>query len=609
MWRPLARRASLYRRTPAPRLRPTILHPQVPRHQSSTPPLPSIQSASHFSLFSRTSHFNQNPRFFSSSSAENHEDPPTEQLISEGNETASGFDFNAPNLFDESPNPESENEDSIFDGAVGDFDGSVALDGNLDVEDEGLGQVKTNDAEKVENLLSMLQSSGTISGSLESNLEEMDLVLDDQFILKVLETPCIRGENLIGFFKWVLKKSEFKSGKVMLDALVSAVCIENRKREAYNLWDLVNEINEKERGVVSTKSLNALIAEFSRLGKGKAAFDVFNKFDEFGCELNDDTYYLTIEALCKRSFKDWASSVCEKMLSADKLPDSEKVGKIITYLCKGGLTKDAHLVYIYAKDKKINPPKSSINFLISSLSRIETADKKTEKEINKELDRETISLALEMLSDYTAENRKHAIKPFSSVIKKLCWIQDVDGAKKLLLEMIEHGPPPGNAVFNCVINGLTKNGNTEEAVSVMRLMEKRGLKPDVYTYSVIMSGYARNGEMERACAIFEEAKKNHSKLSPVTFHTLIRGFCKLEQYDKAVSLLGEMKAYGVNASHDEYNKLIKSLCFKALDWETAEKLEEEMRANGVILNGRTKALISAIKELKEGESDEISTPV
>ncbi|KAL3638857.1 hypothetical protein CASFOL_016764 [Castilleja foliolosa] len=600
MWRPLARRASLYRLAAAQRLLSTVLHPQVTRHQSSSLPLPSIQSASHFSLFSRTSHFHHDSRFFSSSSAESYEEPPAESLISGGNEAAAGFDFNAPNVFDESSKHESENKGSFLDGVVDEFDGSGSLDGSLNVEDEGLGQAKTNDREKVENLVSLLQSSG--KGFLESNLEEMDLVLYDEFILKVLlGTQCIRGENLIGFFKWVLKKLEFKSSKVMLDALVRAVCIGNQKRAVYDLWDLVNEINEKEKGVVSTESLNAIITEFSKLGKGKAVFDVFNKFEEFGCELNADTYYLTIEALCKSSFTNCASLVCKKMLSSDKLPDSKKVGIIIYYLCKGGLIKDAHLVYSYVKDKKIDPPKLSIKFLICSLSRIETADKKANEEIQKKLDQETVSLALEMLSEYTDENRKHAIKPFASIIKKLCWIQDIDRAKKLLLEMIERGPPPGAPVFNYVIAGLTKNGNTEEAMSVMRLMEKRGLKPDVYTYSVVVSGYARNGEVERASAIFDEAKKNLEKLRPVMFHTLVRGFCKIEQYDKAVSLLREMNAYGVNASHDEYNKLIKSLCFKVLDLETAEKLEEEMKSNGVLLNNRTRALIRAVKELKEGE--------
>ncbi|KAG8378223.1 hypothetical protein BUALT_Bualt08G0115400 [Buddleja alternifolia] len=615
MWRPLARRALLYRRTGTRRLSPAVLHNQVPSHESVTLPLPSVESASGFCIFSKNYHVYQNPRFFSSNPAENYEDPPPEPPISEANETAGGFDFGAMNVFDGNAKSDIENEDSIFDDAVDslevnqglseNFDGSVDVDGNLDsvvVEGESGGEeVRENDLEKVESLLSLLQSSGTVDGSIEPNLEGMGLVLDEDFVLKVLETPLIPGENLIGFFRWILKKPEFSVSARVLDALVSAICLENRKREAYAVWDLVKEIGEKERGVVSTESLNELIAVFSRLGKGKAAFDVFNKFEEFGCPYNADTYYNTIEVLCKRSFYNWACSVCEKMLNADKLPNAERVGKIISYLCKGGMTKDAHLVYLYAKDKKIHPSRASVNFLISSLARIERADKGTGKEIDKELDKETVSLALGMLSDYSEEDRKYAIKPFSSVIKKLCWIEDVDRAKKLLLEMIDAGPPPGNDIFNCVINGLSKAGDLKEALNILKVMESRGLKPDVYTYSVIISGYARVGEMEEACKIFDEAKKKHSKLTPVTYHTLIRGFCKLEQFDKAVNLLGEMKQNGVFPSHDEYNKLIKSLCFKGLDWETAEKLQEDMKENGLILNGRTRALINAVKELKEGE--------
>ncbi|KAL2548353.1 Pentatricopeptide repeat-containing protein [Forsythia ovata] len=123
-----------------------------------------------------------------------------------------------------------------------------------------------------------------------------------------------------------------------------------------------------------------------------------------------------------------------------------------------------------------------------------------------------------------------------------------------------------------------------------------------------MSGYAKGGSMEEACKIFDETKKKHSRLSHVTYHTLIRGFCKLEHYDAAVNLLREMKDYGVHQNHDEYNKLIKSLCLKALDWEAAEKLREEMKENGLILNGRTTALINAVKELQEeGTSQEVTT--
>lgn len=61
----------------------------------------------------------------------------------------------------------------------------------------------------------------------------------------------------------------------------------------------------------------------------------------------------------------------------------------------------------------------------------------------------------------------------------------------------------------------------------------------------------------------------------------------------------EMKENGVNPNHDEYNKLIQSLCLKSMDWRTAEVLLEEMKENGLRLNGITRGLIRAVKELEE----------
>lgn len=604
MWR-----SCLQRRAVVSKLRHPIVHSQVSCHETLILNLQPAEALFRFSnsrVWKKYEVYQRN-RFFSSNAFKNYQDSPSESPIAEADEAAEDFYFSSTSTFDENnmfASSEFESRDSIFEEGA---DSAGVDEGIVETFVEVSKVVKENDPDRVESLLSLLQSRGTVTGSLESHFEELGLSMNEEFVLKVLVTPCVPAENLIGFARWALQKLDFKVTTRVLGSLVSTICQENSKRDAYTLWDFVNEVGEK-KGLVSTESLNELIGQFSRLGKGKAAFDVFNKFEEFGCLLNADSYYFTIEALCKRSFYDWAFLACEKMLEADKLPDIERVGKIISYLCKGDRTKDAHLVYIYAKDKKIYPPSSSIHNLISSLSRIKRTDKGTEQEIDKEHDRETVSLALEMLNDYSGVDRKSAIKPFSSVLKKLCWIQDIGRAKKLLLEMIDAGPPPGNSSFNYVINGLTKAGEMDETLKIMEMMKSRGLKPDVYTYSVIMSAYARDGAMEEACKIYDEAKKKHSKLSPITYHTLIRGFCRLEQFDKAVDILGEMKQYGVQPSHDEYNKLIKSLCLKSLDWEAAEKLQNQMGENGLILNGRTRALISAVKELKEGDL-EVPSPV
>ncbi|XP_057960292.1 small ribosomal subunit protein mS80 (rPPR6) [Malania oleifera] len=525
------------------------------------------------------------PRYFSQVSTEltdlgsdalnesHNESPMPDTSVGSSSDTVNGFDVN-PSF----ASSDLERSSVIFDENLDNGDaqmGSVALD-------DEKNEVEI-DMEKLENALSLLQSS--VEGSLGSSLEEMGLTLHEEFVLRILETPLIPGENLLGFFKWALRNPEFLMTTKALEALVGAITSGLRKKDAYAMWDLVKEIGEREKGVLSAEILNKLIALFSKLGKGKAGFEVFNKFEEFGCVPNVETYFFTIEALCRRSFFDWAWSVCEKMLNMECLPDSEEVGKIISWFCKGSRSKEAYSVYLFAKEKKKFPPQRSVNFLIGTLCRED----------------DSVHLAVGMLEDFSGEVRKYAIKPFSSVIRGLCRIKDVEGAKKLLLKMIDAGPPPGNAVFSSVINTLSKSGDMEEARMMMKLMESRGLKPDVYTYTVIMSGYASGGQMDEACRVLSEVKKKHSKLSPVTYHTLIRGFCRLEEFDKALVLLDEMKDYGVHPNADEYGKLIQSLCLKSLDWKTAERLLEEMKGKGLYLNGITRGLIRAVKELEEEE--------
>ncbi|KAJ0046377.1 hypothetical protein Pint_05111 [Pistacia integerrima] len=574
MWRSIAARSTQVARNfhAAKKVQSTLIFP----HSSSKPSLYQIPRA--FSHLSATDPGNETD--LSSPSFSQNEytqmDPPSTE--------------NSDIVENDDTQIDNENDDTQIDNSMlFSENGGIQLDNLSAEEGEAEPEVYEIDMEKLENVLSLLQSS--VDDSVESTLESFDLDLHEEFVVKVLETPQVLGENLIGFFKWVMKQPDFKVTTSVVDALVRAVCGSMRKKDAYALWDLVKEIGEKENGLLNVESLNELIALFSKLGKGKAAFEVFNKFGDFGCDANEETYYFTIEALCRRSIFDWACSVCEKMIDTGSLPDTEKVGKIISWLCKGSKAKEAHLVYMLAKEKNKYPPQSSVNFLISSLCQKDG----------------TVNLALGMLDDFSGEGRKYAIKPFSSVIHSLCRMKNVDGTKALLSKMISEGPAPGNAVFNSIINGYSKAGDMQQAMEMMSLMESRGLRPDVYSYTVIMSGYANGGQMKEACEILSEAKKKHSRLSPVTYHTLIRGYCKLEEFDNALTLLNEMKDAGVQPNVDEYNKLIQSLCLKAVDWKTAEKLLEEMKEKGLHLNGITQALIRAVKELEEGVDDGVAS--
>lgn len=359
-----------------------------------------------------------------------------------------------------------------------------------DAVGEAEDEVAKIDIEQVEKVQSLLQS--TSQEQLKSSLDCMDLSLSEGFVTRVLQTPLVSAENLVGFFGWASRNDNSVKSSRNVELLVNGVssCAELSKMEAYMLWDFVKEIG-CERGFLNTETLNQLIAIFWKLGKARAGLEVFNKFDEFGCSPDANTYYFTIKALGKRCMFDTAWPVCQRMLSSGSLPDGQKVGKIITFFCRGKKAKEAHLVYLKAKENKIYPPRSCLEVLVGGLSRND----------------ETVLIALELLENYSGESLKYANRPFASVVQGLCRTKNLHEAKELLMRMVDSGPAPGNAVFNYVITALSKEGEMEDAIALTKVMDSRGLRPDVYTYSVIMSGFAKGGLMDEAYKIFCEAKK------------------------------------------------------------------------------------------------------
>ncbi|TKY57016.1 Pentatricopeptide repeat-containing protein mitochondrial [Spatholobus suberectus] len=244
------------------------------------------------------------------------------------------------------------------------------------------------DSGKLESVLRLLQTSA--DGSFESCLDDLDLTLHHELVTKITETPFVLGENLIRFFRWAWSKRSLEVTTPMVESLVFAISRNDvRKKVVYSMWDLVKEIGEKERGVINVRILNELILSFSRLGKGKAALEVFDKFEAFHCVPDADTYYFTIEALSWRRAFDWACGVCGKMVDAQTLPDGEKIGAILSWLCKGKKAKEAHGVHVAAMEKGKRPPMNAVSFLVAKLCGED----------------ETVKLALEMLEDIPEEKR------------------------------------------------------------------------------------------------------------------------------------------------------------------------------------------------------------
>uniref|UniRef100_A0A8R7UHP0 Pentatricopeptide repeat-containing protein n=1 Tax=Triticum urartu TaxID=4572 RepID=A0A8R7UHP0_TRIUA len=95
---------------------------------------------------------------------------------------------------------------------------------------------------------------------------------------------------------------------------------------------------------------------FWKLEKSKVALEVLDKFSEFGCTSDGDSYYLAIQAAGKKSMVGAAWGVCEKMISSGCFADGKKAGEIVTFFCKGKKVTEAHSVYLAVKEKKVQIP-------------------------------------------------------------------------------------------------------------------------------------------------------------------------------------------------------------------------------------------------------------
>ena len=175
-------------------------------------------------------------RFFSSSSTDSIADVEVSNdndndVIREGNENTDGFSIEemwkegvdevnsvlGPDVFD------SENSQSV----------EVVDEADIKVLDSVISLLKRRDGE-----------FDVVSGSLESSLDHMNLNLSEEFVVRVLGTPHIPGDNSIAFFKWSgsgKNQEVFTVTARSLDALVRAVCSELRKKVAYSLWDSIKE--------------------------------------------------------------------------------------------------------------------------------------------------------------------------------------------------------------------------------------------------------------------------------------------------------------------------------------------------------------------------------
>ncbi|CAJ2649405.1 unnamed protein product [Trifolium pratense] len=166
--------------------------------------------------------------------------------------------------------------------------------------------------------------------------------------------------------------------------------------------------------------------------------------------------------------------------------------------------------------------------------------------------------------------------------------KDLDGAEKVVVEMLQRGVKPDNFTFSTIISCARSCYLPEKAVEWFEKMPSFGCEPDDITYCVMIDAYGKAGNIDMALHLYDRARTEKWRIDHVTFSTLIKMYGISGNYDGCLNVYEEMKALGVKPNLVVYNTLLDAMGRAKRPWQ-AKTIYKEMINNQILPNRSTYA--------------------
>ncbi|GAB4852987.1 hypothetical protein Ancab_017176 [Ancistrocladus abbreviatus] len=155
-----------------------------------------------------------------------------------------------------------------------------------------------------------------------------------------------------------------------------------------------------------------------------------------------------------------------------------------------------------------------------------------------------------------------------------------EDADVIFKKMKETGLIP-NAV--AMLDGLCKDGLTQEALKLFGLMREKGRMPEVVIYTAVVDGFCQAQKLDDAKRIFKKMQSNGIVPNAFSYTVLIKGLCRGKRLDDAVDYCLEMLEAGHSPNVATFTGLVDVLCVDKGVEET-RKIIESIKQKGFYLD-------------------------
>ncbi|KAK4753369.1 hypothetical protein SAY87_022167 [Trapa incisa] len=202
------------------------------------------------------------------------------------------------------------------------------------------------------------------------------------------------------------------------------------------------------------------------------------------------------------------------------------------------------------------------------------------------------------IAKYIIAITEHRVSHYNILVREMCRRCDLQGVKRLLIEMRQSGCFPNESIYNYFISSLCRNNLIEEAREMLEEMQRSECPPNALTYEVLICYYLRKTrEVDVAVELLDQMVTMGIEPRLSTAAAFIKAYFNSGQHEEAYKFV--ISSWLQSPINVRYT-LLASLYQKEGDIAEAHKILVEMMEKGLRPNSSVyKRVLRHLLESKE----------
>ncbi|KAB1206197.1 hypothetical protein CJ030_MR7G014370 [Morella rubra] len=392
-----------------------------------------------------------------------------------------------------------------------------------------------DDVEKIFRLISSSASSKNLKQSLKSS----GVFLSNDLIDKVLKRVRFSHGNplqALELFHYTGSRRGFYHTAFSVDTMLYIL---GRSRMFDQIWKVLNEMREKDRSLISPRTVMIVLARVAKVCSVRQTVESFRKFKKLVPEFDTGCFNALLRTLCQEKSMVDARNVYHS-LKRNFRPNLRTFNILLSGWKS---TEEAEAFFGEMREMDVKPDIVSYNCLVDVYCKGREMDK-----------------AYKVLEKMKSEEVMPDVITYTSLIGGLGLIGQPDKAKDVLNEMKEYGCYPDAAAYNAAIRNFCIAKRLGEAYKLMDEMVNKGLNPNSTTYNLFYRVFFWSNDLPSSWNLYQRMIDTGCLPNTQSCMFLIRLFKRQEKVEMALKLWDDMVEKGFGSYTLVSDVLIDLLC-------------------------------------------------